>query len=277
MRILSFNVNGIRSMTTKLKNGDKTGSIANNVIQTLIDEQHPDVLCLQEIKTQSDQDIAWLCDYLPHVYLNTSSTKKGYSGVALLSKEEPAWVEDGFWRYQESVIGSYREADWHNEGRILVALFSTSLIINVYTPNSKEGLVRLNDRIHWESVLRKYIAELRKEFPEKTVVLCGDLNCAHQDIDIHSPKTNRQSPGFSQQERDEFDKMFTMGLTDSFRFLHPTTVKYSYFSNFGASRQKNKGWRIDYCLVSDAGRIQHADILTDYFGSDHVPILVDIC
>lgn len=276
MRIISFNVNGIRSMTTKVKSGEKTGSIATNVIQTLIDEQQPDVLCFQEIKTQSEQDIAWLCDYFPNVYINTSSTKKGYSGVALLSKEEPEWTEDGFWRYDESLIGNYRSAEWHNEGRILVALFSTTIVVTVYTPNSQPELARLDVRIQWESVLRNYLTALKKEFPEKTLILCGDLNCAHQDIDIHSPKTNRQSPGFSQQERDEFNKMFCIGLTDSFRFLHPHTSKYSYFSNFFGARGKNKGWRIDYCLVSDASRIQHADILSDYFGSDHVPVLLDL-
>ena len=274
MRIISFNVNGIRSMMGKIKNGEKNGTAADNVIRSLILEQTPDILCLQEIKTQSTKDIDWLHEYYAHVY-TTFATKKGYSGVALLCRTLPEWVENGFYRYPESVVGEYISSTFHQEGRILVAKFANIIVIGVYTPNSKEGLARLSERVHWERILRMYIMELRREF-ELPIVLCGDLNCAQEEIDLYNPRGSRMLPGFSDPERRELRFMIGIGMIDSFRHFHPTRAAYSYFSHFGQARAKNRGWRIDYILVSDATLLESADILGEYAGSDHVPVVCDL-
>lgn len=269
MRVISFNINGIQSMTTKLKNGEKKGGPTNNVIRTLIEEQQPDVLCMQELKTQNPGHLAWLRTHFPHIHLNLSKHKKGYSGVSLMSKEEPEWVATDFSRY---CLSEY--SDWSHEGRVVIAKFATAIVVTVYTPNSQSQLARLPERIQWEQVLRAYMMRLKEEFAVP-VVLCGDLNCAVEDIDIHKPKAHRGMPGFSDEERAEM-RMMLAGFTDSYRLLHPETVGYTYFSNFAKSRERGVGWRLDYMLVSDADFIKRAEILGEYFGSDHVPILLDI-
>ena len=270
LRVVSFNINGIQSMTTKLKNGEKKGGPTNNVIRSLIEEQQPDVLCMQELKTQTPGHLAWLRTHFPHMHLNLSKHKKGYSGVALLSKEEPEWVATDFSRY----LGEYN-TDWSHEGRIVVAKFATAVVVTVYTPNSQSQLARLSERIQWDQVLRAYMLRLKEEFSGIAVVLCGDLNCAVEDIDIHKPKAHRGMPGFSDEERAEMRTML-LEFTDSYRLLHPETVGYTYFSNFAKSRERGVGWRLDYMLVSNADFIQRSEILGEYFGSDHVPILLDI-
>jgi exodeoxyribonuclease-3 len=274
MKLISFNVNGIRAITGKSKNGEKSGN--PNVLAALIEEQAPDVLCFQEIKTQSAADLAWLKAYFPYVYINVAE-KKGYSGVALLSKTEPEWITEGFDEFDEEIIGEYKEREFSQEGRILTAKFATCMVVTVYTPNSQPELVRLEERVAWESVLRMYLLQLQQSY-ECPVILCGDLNCAHKEIDLKNPKTNKKSPGFSAEERHELQLMLDTGFIDSFRSLHPDTVKYSYFSNFANSRARNVGWRIDYFLVSSSIResIVEADILTDYFGSDHCPIVLQV-
>lgn len=276
MKLLSFNVNGIRAITGKSKNGEKTGEVNDSVLAALIEEQAPDVLCFQEIKTQSAADLAWLKAYFPHVYISVAE-KKGYSGVALLSKTEPEWITEGFDEFDEEIIGEYKEREFSQEGRILTAKFPTCIIVTVYTPNSQPELARLDERVAWESVLRMYLLQLQQSY-ECPVILCGDLNCAHKEIDLKNPKTNKKSPGFSAEERCELQSMIDMGFVDSFRSLHPDTVKYSYFSNFANSRARNVGWRIDYFLVSSSIResIVGADILTDYFGSDHCPVMLQV-
>ena len=273
MRIISFNINGIQSMTGKLKNGEKKGGPTNNVIRSLVEEQQPDVLCMQELKTQTPGHLAWLRGHFPHIQLNLSKHKKGYSGVALLSKEEPEWVSTDFSRYQPWIDDV--NADWSHEGRIVVAKFASAVVVTVYTPNSQNQLARLSERIQWEQVLRAYMLRLKEEFSGIAVVLCGDLNCAVEDIDIHKPKAHRGMPGFSDEERAEM-RMMLAGFTDSYRLLHPETVGYTYFSNFAKSRERGVGWRLDYMLVSNADFIQRSEILGEYFGSDHVPILLDI-
>lgn len=270
MRIISFNINGIQSMTGKLKNGEKKGGPTNNVLRSLVEEQQPDVLCMQELKTQTPGHLAWLRAYFPHIHLNISKHKKGYSGVSLMSKEEPEWVATDFSRY----LGDYSGTMWSHEGRVVIAKFATAVVVTVYTPNSQSQLARLSERIQWEQVLRAYMTHLKEEFAVP-VVLCGDLNCAVEDIDIHKPKAHRGMPGFSDEERTEM-RMMLAGFTDSYRLLHPETVSYTYFSNFAKSRERGVGWRLDYMLVSNADFIQRAEILGEYFGSDHVPILLDI-
>jgi exodeoxyribonuclease-3 len=276
MKLISFNVNGIRAITGKSKNGEKLGSSASNVLTALIEEQAPDVLCFQEIKTQSATDLAWLKAHFPYVHISVAE-KKGYSGVAMLSKIEPEWMTEGFDEFDEEIIGEYKEREFSQEGRILTAKFATCIVVTVYTPNSQPELARLDERVAWESVLRMYLLQLQESY-ECPVILCGDLNCAHKEIDLKNPKTNKKSPGFSAEERQELQSMLDAGFVDSFRSLHPDTVKYSYFSNFANSRARNVGWRIDYFLVSSSLRenIVEADILTDYFGSDHCPVVLQL-
>ena len=275
MRIISFNINGIKSMTNKLKNGEKKGGPTNNVLTALIEEQQPDILCFQELKTQNPGDLGFLRQYYPHITTSLSTHKKGYSGVAFLSKEKPEWTETNFTRYPEEVIGAYGEHEFIQEGRIVIAKFRSSIVITVYTPNAQPKLARLSERIAWEETLRMYMIEIRKEF-DLPVIVCGDLNCAPKEIDIHNPKSNRGSPGFSDQERSEFQNMIDSGFTDSFRFRNPDQIAYSYFSNFANSRARNVGWRIDHILVSRSDLIRRAEILGEYFGSDHVPILIEL-
>lgn len=277
MRLISFNVNGIRSMTGKIKNGEKKGSATNNVIKTLIEEQKPDVLCFQEVKTQSEGDLAFLKSDFKYIFTNFSKHKKGYSGVALMCNLKPQWVSYDFKMFEEEKLGPYSAYEWVNEGRIITAKFEKVVVVTVYTPNAQPELARIDDRVEWEGMLRKYLQLLEEEL-NVPVVLCGDLNCAHNEIDLHNPKGKKKTPGFSTEERAELQKMMDGGFTDSFRHLNPTAVKYSYFSNFANARERGVGWRIDYFLVSDSAKenIVGADCLTDYHGSDHVPVLLDI-
>jgi exodeoxyribonuclease-3 len=274
MKLISFNVNGIRSITGKIKNGEKKGGPTINVLKTLIEEQNPDVLCFQEVKTQSVGDLAWLKSHFPYLYTSFAQ-KKGYSGVALMTTMEPEWITEGFDAYEEEIIGAYKDREFSMEGRILTAKFNSCIVVTVYTPNSQPELARLEERVAWESVLRMYLMQLRMDH-ECPVLLCGDLNCAHQEIDLKNPKSNKKSPGFSAEERHELQLLLDSGFTDSFRFLHPDTIKYSYFSNFANSRARNVGWRIDYVLVSCQENIVEADILTEYGGSDHCPVMIQM-
>jgi len=277
MRIISFNVNGIRSITGKIKNGEKKGSATNNVVKTLIEEQKPDILCFQELKTQNVGDLALFKNNYKNIYTNFSKYKKGYSGVALMTNLEPEWVTYGFDMYDEELIGEYSNYEFIDEGRIITAKFDTFVAVTVYTPNAQPELARLTDRVAWEGILRMYLKQLEEEL-ELPVILCGDLNCAHNEIDIHNPKGKKKTPGFSTEERKEFQYMIDAGFTDSFRHLYPDTVKYSYWSNFANARERNVGWRIDYVLVSDsaADKIVEADCLSQYCGSDHGPVLLEI-
>jgi exodeoxyribonuclease III len=277
MRLISFNINGIQSMTNKLKNGEKKGGPTNNVLISLIEEQQPDILCFQELKTQNVGHLGFLRTHFPNIYTNLSKHKKGYSGVALLAKEAPEWIDSTFNRYPEEVIGNHTDHEFDQEGRMLVAKFQSKIVITVYTPNSQNELARLQERIAWERVLRMYMIELQKEF-DLPVILCGDLNCAPQEIDLSRPKSNRRSPGFSDEERSEFKNLIDSGWIDSFRELHPDQIEYTYFSNFANSRARNVGWRIDHILVHNRFRdqIRTVRILNTYFGSDHVPIQIDI-
>jgi exodeoxyribonuclease-3 len=277
MRIISWNVNGIRAVTGKIKNGEKKGSATNNVVKTLIEEQKPDVLCLQEVKTQNEGDLAHLKSEFKYIFTNFSKHKKGYSGVALLSNQKPQWISYDFKMYTEEQIGNYSDYDWIDEGRVITAKFDKCVVVTVYTPNAQPELARIDDRVVWEEMLRRYLGLLMTEM-SVPVVLCGDLNCCHKEIDIHDPKGKAKTPGYSTVERAEFQKMIDAGFTDSFRHIHPTEIKYTYFSNFANSRGNNKGWRIDYCLVSNSAKehIVGADCLNEYWGSDHCPVVVDI-
>ncbi len=275
MRIVNWNVNGVRAVCGKVKNGDKTGTQKENVITTLIKEQQPDIMCFQEIKTQSSKDFDCLKPYYPHIYTNHAE-KKGYSGTALVSRVEPEWVTNDFSLFPEDIIGEYKEKSFNKEGRIITAKFPTFILVTCYTPNSKEGLKRLDERIEWEQLMRNYLKALEES--DLPVILCGDLNVAPTAIDIHNPKGKEKTAGYSKEERAEFQKLIDIGFIDSYRYFKPKEIKYTYWSNFANSRGKNLGWRIDHFMISNSvkDKIKEADCLTEYYGSDHCPILLDI-
>lgn len=277
MRIISWNINGVRATTGKIKNGEKKGSATNNVIKTLIEEQRPDVLCFQEVKTQNDGDLACFKTDFKYILTNFSKHKKGYSGVSLLCNEKPLWVSYDFKMYSEEQIGEYNKYEWVDEGRLITARFSNCIIVTAYVPNAQPELARLEERVAWEETMRAYL-KLLKEENSVPVILCGDLNVAPDVIDIHDKKNRDKVAGASKEERAEYKKLLECGFVNVFRHLYPTERKYTYFSNFANARQNGKGWNIDHWLVSDAakGTIVESDMLVEYYGSDHVPILLDI-
>ena len=236
-----------------------------------------DVLCLQEIRCQDKKELDAYKTLLPHVYTNHSTVKKGYSGVAILSRMEAVSVSMDFTRVAESVPEDKKGLDMFKEGRLITAEYDTYFVINVYTPNSKDALARIGERLLWDMCFRNYVASLQKT--GKSVIVCGDLNCAKDEIDMYDPKTHRRTAGFSDEERGSFCKLLeTVGLVDSYRFKNPGVVKYSFWSNFFKSREKNRGWRIDYVLVSNnlQEKIVNAEILNEYFGSDHCPVIAEL-
>jgi exodeoxyribonuclease-3 len=270
MRIISFNVNGIRAVNGKSKAGSKGCDPSANLLRTLIVEQTPDVLCLQEIKTEAATDLAGYADLLPHISINSAQNKKGYSGVAILSRSAPIAVSLDF-ALRPALAEGCPATD---EGRIITAEFEDCYVVNVYTINSKDGLLRLDERLVWDTAFRRYVNALQGTKP---VIVCGDLNCAHAEIDLHNAKGNKKSPGFSDAERESFGKLLGQcALRDSFRWLHPEVKKYSWWSNFGGARQRNVGWRIDYVLVGAGIDILAADCLNEYHGSDHCPVVAEV-
>jgi exodeoxyribonuclease-3 len=252
MKILSFNVNGIRAVVGK------------NFI-TDMQAQAPDVICLQETKATPEQvaaAVAPLSDY--QVYAN-SADRKGYSGTAILTKVAPL-----------SVTYDIGMPDHDTEGRVICAEFTNFYLVTVYVPNSGSELLRLDYRQTWDAAFLNYLKNLEKSKP---VVVCGDFNVAHQAIDLARPKENyNKAAGYMQAEIDGMNAFVGAGLLDSFRALNPEQVKYSWWSYRAGAREKNVGWRIDYFLVSEAfiPQVQEAFILNDVFGSDHCPVGVVI-
>jgi exodeoxyribonuclease-3 len=252
MKILSFNVNGIRAVVGK-------SFIADMLALA------PDVICLQETKATPEQVAAAvepLSGY--HVYAN-SAERKGYSGTAILSKVAPIAVS-----YD---IGM---ADHDSEGRVICAEFDHYYLVTVYVPNSGSELLRLGYRQTWDAAFLAYLKNLETKKP---VVVCGDFNVAHQAIDLARPKENyNKAAGYMQEEIDGMNAFVGAGLLDSFRVLHPEQVKYSWWSYRAGAREKNVGWRIDYFLISEALKpmLKEAFILNDVFGSDHCPVGVVI-
>lgn len=259
MKLISYNVNGLRAIIQKDKEG-KRDTDNHHSLMSLIHEEDPDILALQESKCPENFDPKLP---FPFKYLKESKTKKGYSGVAIFSKIEPIRIIDDF--------------PENEEGRVLCLEFPKFFLLNTYTPNSKPDLSRLEYRYKkWEPMIRDYVNKLQKEKP---VIFCSDFNVAPTEMDIYSTKGKEKMHGFTIEERTEFAKLLKeCNLVDTFRHLHPNTRKYSWFSYFGKAREKNNGWRIDEWLVSKklASKVKHADILNDYIGSDHAPITLDI-
>ncbi|MFC0878519.1 exodeoxyribonuclease III [Saccharicrinis sp. FJH2] len=253
MKIISWNVNGIRAVVQK------------NFFEDL-KVMNPDMLCLQETKAQDDQvaeALAVLEGY--HIYSN-SAEKKGYSGTAILSKSEPISVSKG--------IGIN---DHDNEGRVLCAEYDKFYLISVYVPNSGSELKRLGYRQEWDLAFFNYLKKLEETKP---VIVCGDFNVAHTEIDIARPKANyNKSAGYMQEEIDGMDRFTQGGLVDSFRHFYPDkTDAYSWWSFRAGARGKNIGWRIDYFLVSESfiPEVKNASILADVMGSDHCPVAIEL-
>jgi exodeoxyribonuclease III len=247
MKLLSWNVNGIRAVIGK-GFGD------------FVATEKPDILCLQETKARPEQVIlpGELDGY--HAFWD-SAQKPGYSGVAVFTREQPLDVTMG--------LG----ADEHDqEGRVLTLEYPDFFLVNVYTPNSQDGLRRLPYRLTWDDAFRRHLSGLALKKP---VIFCGDLNVAHQEIDIARPKENRFSAGFSDQERESFGKLLDEGFIDSFRHLHPDLEDaYSWWSYRGGARGRNVGWRIDYFGLSTplANQLATAEIYPHVLGSDHCPV-----
>ncbi len=248
-KMVSWNVNGLRAVVGK-------GFL------DIFHELDADIFCLQETKLQEGQIDLDLTGY--HQYWNYAE-KKGYSGTALFTKEEPISVTYGL---------GIEEHD--KEGRVITAEFPEYYVITCYTPNSQNGLARLDYRMIWEEEFLKYLKKLEEKKP---VIFCGDLNVAHKEIDLKNPKTNRNNAGFTDQERDKFTALLEAGFIDTWRYFNPDLEGvYSWWSYRFKAREKNAGWRIDYFCVSESlkDRLKGAAIHTEIFGSDHCPVELDL-
>lgn len=249
MKLISWNVNGIRACVQK-------------GFWDFFKEVDADIFCIQESKMQEGQLELELEGY--HQYWNYAE-KKGYSGTAIFTKQEPISVQYG--------IG-IEEHD--HEGRVITLEFEDFYMVTVYTPNSQDGLKRLDYRMQWET---DFLAYLKKLEEKKGVIFCGDLNVAHQEIDLKNPKTNRKNAGFTDEERAKFGEVLKAGFIDTFRNFYPDVKDvYSWWSYRFSARAKNAGWRIDYFCVSEClkDRLEDAKILTDVLGSDHCPVQLDL-
>lgn len=249
MKLISWNVNGIRACL-------------NKGFLDFFNEEKADIFCIQETKMQEGQAELKLEGY--YQYWN-SAEKKGYSGTAIFTKIKPLNVSYG--------IG-IEEHD--KEGRVITLEFDKFYMVNVYTPNSKRELERLEYRMVWEDEFRKYLLKLNETKP---VIMCGDLNVAHKEIDLKNPKTNRHNAGFTDEERNKMTELLNSGFTDSFRYLYPEKENiYSWWSYMFHAREKNAGWRIDYFIVSKLieTKIKEAKIYTEILGSDHCPVGLEI-
>ena len=249
MKLISWNVNGIRACLTK-------------GFEEVFKKMDADIFCLQETKCQPDQINLEFQGYTS--YWN-SAEKKGYSGTAIFTKQKPINVTYG--------IG-IEEHD--KEGRVITLEFEKFYMVDIYTPNSKRELERLEYRQVWEDEIRKYLLKLNETKP---VIMCGDLNVAHKEIDLKNPKTNRHNAGFTDEERNKMTELLDSGFTDTFRYLYPEKENaYSWWSYMGHAREKNVGWRIDYFIVSKSieKQIKEAKIYPEIMGSDHCPVGLEI-
>ena len=248
MKLISWNVNGIRACS-------------NKGFSKFFKDVDADIFCLQETKCQPEQIDLEFEGYTS--YWN-SAERKGYSGTAIFTKKQPVNVTYG--------IG-IEEHD--KEGRIITLEFEDFYLVTNYTPNAKRELERLDYRMVWEDEIRKYLLELNTKKP---VIMCGDLNVAHEEIELTNPKTNKGNAGFTKEERGKMTELLNAGFIDSYRYLYPEKIEYSWWSYMGHAREKNVGWRIDYFIVSNdfKEKIKDATIYTEILGSDHCPVGLEI-
>lgn len=253
MKLISWNVNGLRA-------------VVNKGFKEFFKEIDADIFCIQETKMQEaqlDENILEIFEGY-NAYWN-SAEKKGYSGTAIFTKQKPLNVTYGIGKEEHD-----------KEGRVITLEFEKFYIVNIYTPNSKRELERLDYRQLWEDEIRAYLLKLKENKP---VVMCGDLNVAHTEIDLKNPKTNRKNAGFTDEERAKMTELLNAGFVDTFRYKYPEVEgKYSWWSYMFHAREKNAGWRIDYFIVSEnlKDKIEDAKILDDIYGSDHCPIELDL-
>ena len=248
-KIVSWNVNGLRA------------AIGHDFFK-IMDDFKADVICIQETKMQENQ-IEFLDEnkmYKDYYFYSNSAEKKGYSGTAIFTKVKPLSVKYGFF-----------DGKYNDEGRVITLEFDNFYLVNMYVPNAREGLVRIDYRLEYEKDFREYVSDLKKK---KGVVVCGDLNVAHNEIDLKNPTSNIGNPGFSYEERDAFTKLLACGFKDTFRTIYPDKIKYSWWSYRFFARQKGIGWRIDYFVVNDEfmDKVEDSEIYDDVFGSDHCPV-----
>lgn len=248
MKFVSWNVNGLRA-------------VAGKGFADIFEDFDADFVCLQETKLQAGQiDL----EFLGYTSYWNYADKAGYSGTAIYTRQQPLSVTNG--------IG----VDEHDhEGRVITLEMPEFYLVCVYVPNSQDGLKRLDYRMRWEDAFRSYVSGLAAR---KGVIICGDLNVAHEEIDLKNPATNHFNAGFSDEERGKFSELLAAGFCDSWRLQHPGEAKYSWWSYRMAARERNVGWRIDYFVVSDnfADHIESTDILNGVFGSDHCPVVLNI-
>lgn len=253
MKLISWNVNGLRA-------------VINKGFKNFYNDINPDIMCLQETKMQQDQISMDINDIFKdrYVYWN-SAEKKGYSGTVVISKIKPINVTYGIGKEEHD-----------KEGRIITLEFDSFYLVNCYTPNSKRELERLDYRMIWEDEIRAYLKELDKTKP---VVYCGDLNVAHNEIDLKNPSSNHHNAGFTDEERSKMTALLNEGFIDTFRYKYlEKTGAYSWWSYMFHARENNAGWRIDYFIVSDSikDKIEDAKILSEVMGSDHCPVELDL-
>lgn len=251
IKLFSWNVNGLRAVLRK------------GALQQFLQDQHPDILCLQEIKCKPDQLDLFETDALKgyQIFWNPAA-RPGYSGTAILLNKniDVKKVDNNF--------------DFLNEGRTLILEHKNFYLVNVYTPNSKPDLSRLELRhTDWDPGFKEYLKELEKEKP---VITCGDFNCAHEEIDLARPNTNHHNAGFTDEEREGVSNLLSAGFLDTFRTLNPTAQRYTWWSHWGKARENNVGWRIDYFFISESLRkhLKSAEIYESQLGSDHCPISI---
>ena len=249
MKLVSWNVNGIRACV-------------NKGFSDFFQEINADIFCIQETKCQKGQIELEFDGYKS--YWN-SAEKKGYSGTAIFVKREPI-----------NVIYGIGKDEHDNEGRVITLEYDNFYIVNIYTPNSKRELERLDYRQVWEDEIREYLLQLKENKP---VIMCGDLNVAHKEIDLKNPKTNRRNAGFTDEERKKMTELLESGFIDTYRYLYPDKENaYTWWSYMGKAREKNVGWRIDYFIVSNnlKDKIKEAKIYAEIMGSDHCPVSLEI-
>ncbi len=248
MKLVSWNVAGIRAC---IKKG----------LPDFFAKIDADVFCMQEVKAEMNQ-----IDFHPEGYKEYlyPAKRKGYSGTMIYSKTEPLSVQYG-----------YGESEYDDEGRSITAEFNDFYLVTTYVPNVKRDLSRLESRMHFEDTFKAYLKKLEEKKP---VILCGDLNVAHNEIDIYNARANRGHAGFTDEERAKFTDLLASGFVDTFRKLHPDTVRYSWWSYIGHARDNNVGWRLDYFVVSESffPKVKESYIYDDVFGSDHCPIGLEI-
>ena len=248
MKIISWNVAGLRACL-------------NKGFDIFFDKEKADIYCLQETKVLEEQNPFHPYGYFEYLY---PAEKKGYSGTMVYTKEEPISVKYGI-----------DDEEYDSEGRTITLEYDDFYLVNCYVPNSKRELLRLDSRMRFEDLMRKYLNDLRKT---KNVIYCGDLNVAHNEIDLKNPDSNRRNAGFTDEERNKMTELLNSGFIDTFRHFYPTEIKYSWWSYMRNARSKNIGWRIDYFIVNKEfiNKVKDTKILNEVEGSDHCPIVLEI-